>query len=144
MVTVIPENGSAPNADIPDDNSTGVIDTITITESGVLTDLNVYLDIHHPWVGDLIVTLEHMETGVSVELVNRPEAMTTTHALAVPGDCDGDDIHNTLDDQAMSSIQTDCQGGDGNQGHTVVIIDQLGIDVFTGPKNAKPWSLRIS
>ena len=36
------------------------------------------------------------------------------------------------------------QGGDGNQGHTVVIIDQLGIDVFTGPINAEPWSLRIS
>jgi len=41
MVTVIPENGSAPNADIPDDNSTGVTDTISISESGTLTDVNV-------------------------------------------------------------------------------------------------------
>jgi hypothetical protein len=111
MLTVIPENGSAPNADIPDDNSTGVTDTISITASGILTDLNVYLDIKHPNVGDLIVTLEHEESGVSVELVNRPEAMPPLRSLAVPGDCDGDDIHNTLDDEATPSIQTDCQAG---------------------------------
>ncbi len=48
----------------------------------------------------------------------------------------------TLDLFLLASIWM--QGGDGNQGHTVVIIDQLGIDVSTGPKNAKPWSLRTS
>jgi subtilisin-like proprotein convertase family protein len=37
--------------------------------------------------------------------------MTTTRALPVLGDCTGDDIHNTLDDQATLFIQTDCQGG---------------------------------
>lgn len=75
-VRIIPPDGSAPNAPIPDDNPTGSTDTITITETGTLTELAVSMDIAHPSVGDLIVTLKHLESGQEVTLIERPASTT--------------------------------------------------------------------
>lgn len=48
------------------------VSTITITDSGNITDLNILnLDIQHTWIADLTVTLTHLETGTSATLFSQ-------------------------------------------------------------------------
>ncbi|MBX3396444.1 MAG: PQQ-dependent sugar dehydrogenase [Phycisphaerae bacterium] len=63
-------SGAGYPAAIPDNNATGVSRSITVPDSGAITDLNVALQISHTWNGDLIVTLTHNATTVT--LMNRP------------------------------------------------------------------------
>ncbi len=65
-----PSGASAPGVTIPDNNATGVSDTIVIGPQFAIGDLDVVLTITHTWVGDLCVTLEH--GGTEVELIRRP------------------------------------------------------------------------
>ena len=48
---------AAPAVTIPDNNPTGVSNTITVTDTGTLTDAKVTVDITHSYRGDLKVTL---------------------------------------------------------------------------------------
>jgi subtilisin-like proprotein convertase family protein len=48
---------SQPNRDIPDNDSAGISDTITMTEAGTIASIKVALDITHSFRGDLHVTL---------------------------------------------------------------------------------------
>lgn len=50
-----------------------IISSITVVESGNITDLNILnLDIEHTWIADLTVTLTHVETGTSAALFTTP------------------------------------------------------------------------
>ena len=62
---------SFPNASLPDDNASGVSDTITVPDSVTITDVDVALQVTHTWVGDLCVTLVHQPTGTTVDLIQR-------------------------------------------------------------------------
>ena len=62
---------------IPANDPNGVSHTINVPESGSVTDVNVYLDISHTWVGDLTVTVEHGGTGVTV--IDRPGVPVSTY-----------------------------------------------------------------
>ncbi|MCP4001401.1 MAG: hypothetical protein GY727_10870, partial [Gammaproteobacteria bacterium] len=58
------DNGSicsSPNLAIPD--AASVTDTLVVSDSGSLTDLNVSVDVTHSYVGDLIFTLTHVDTS---------------------------------------------------------------------------------
>lgn len=90
---------STPNIAIPDNTTAGITDTLTVADSGSVLDLNVVISTTHTWVGDLIVTLEHVDTGTSLTLIDRPGGS---------GSCSGDNIFVTLDDEATLSIETDC------------------------------------
>lgn len=92
---------STPNAAIPDNSNPGVNDFINIADSGTLADLDLYLVIEHPHVGDLRVTLRHVDTGTQRRMVNRPGRPPG------PG-CSGDDIDATLDDDAASPVEDEC------------------------------------
>lgn len=87
---------SSPALGIPDNNATGVSDTIAIANTGVLDDLNLSLSVDHTWVGDLIIRLSHQGSGTSIDLVNRNA-------------CNGSNINVSVDDQASASLQDDCQ-----------------------------------
>ncbi len=60
---------SSPNLDIPDNDETGVSDTIRVPDSGVVRKLRVTLNIEHGYVGDLVVELKH--NGTTRKLHNR-------------------------------------------------------------------------
>ena len=93
---------SAPNLAIPDNTPTGVADTLPIVIPDTLLDLNVAVTVHHTYVGDLVLILEHQETGTSVTLIDRP---------GVPGGaygCSGNDMEALLDDEAKSPVETEC------------------------------------
>lgn len=60
----------APGLEIPDNDSTGVSHTITFVPSFPIGDVGVDLSITHTFVGDLVVTLEHL--GTTITLIDRP------------------------------------------------------------------------
>lgn len=95
----------SPGLSIPDNNSTGITSTMTVSGTGgtVTANLNVDLNITHTWIGDLIVTLEspsgtqvilHNRTGSSADNIvgNYPGSLTPAQPLsAMIGDpLDGD------------------------------------------------------
>ena len=57
-----------------------------------IADLNLKLDIAHTWVGDVSVVLEHVDTGTSVTVIDRPGFPASTNG------CSRDNIVATLDD----------------------------------------------
>ncbi len=92
---------STPGVAIPDNNPGGVTDTMTVAAIGKLLDLNVSVDMTHTFVGDLVFTLVHQDTGTSVTLIDRPGSL--------PGaGCSGDDIDATVDDEASLAVEAQC------------------------------------
>jgi Tol biopolymer transport system component len=92
---------STPDLAIPDRNSVGVTDVISVPVSGTLADLDVSVRIEHTFVGDLRVRLRHVDTGTTANIIDRPGRP--------PGaGCSGDDIDATLDDEAASSVEDQC------------------------------------
>lgn len=47
-------------------------DDLVVGDIDRLQDLDVELNITHSWIGDLIIDLEHVDTGTSVSLVDQP------------------------------------------------------------------------
>jgi subtilisin-like proprotein convertase family protein len=79
---------SAPNAQVPDNNTTGFSDTIYIPEHTTIKNLTVDLKVSHSYVGDLSVTLERTEQRKTITL------------LAQASDCPSEDLDIVLDDAA--------------------------------------------
>jgi subtilisin-like proprotein convertase family protein len=64
------EHCETPALAIPDNVPAGVYDTLTFTEEMTVTDVEVYVNITHTYIGDLIVELTSPE-GTTVRLHNR-------------------------------------------------------------------------
>ncbi|MCS6776655.1 MAG: proprotein convertase P-domain-containing protein [Chloroherpetonaceae bacterium] len=84
----------APGIRIPDNNATGVTDTINIPESGTLTGIRIEVNITHTWRGDLEVAiiapdgttvLLHNRTGGSADdlITSYPDLTTPAQDLSV-------------------------------------------------------------
>jgi hypothetical protein len=59
-----------PNLSIPDNVPAGVTDTLSASPSCTINDVDIVLEVDHTWVGDLVVTITH--AGTTVTLVDRP------------------------------------------------------------------------
>ena len=122
---------------IPDnDPITGVSDCFTVSQAGTIGDLDVALDISHTWVGDLVVTLTHDDSGRSITLVDRPGVP------ALPSGCGGDDINATLDDEASSPVGGECGAGtptiDGS------FRPHEALDAFDGEDLTGTWTIQVT
>lgn len=87
---------------IPDNDPNGVVDTIYVGDPRLIYDLDVAFYIDHSWVGDLAVSLSHLETGKTISLLDRP---------GIPGSdkgCGSDDIATILDDEISSAAEYKC------------------------------------
>jgi subtilisin-like proprotein convertase family protein len=120
---------------IPDDDPTGVTDTLTIAEAGSIIDLNLRLQITHTWVGDLIATLTHVDTGTTAVLFDQPGVPASING------CGNDNVQCTLDDEAANPVEDECAGGTAIGGS--LRSDQL-LSRFEGESYAGMWRLRIS
>lgn len=78
---------------IPDNDAGGAVLDLFAADARLIHDLDVSLDIEHTWVGDLAVELTHLESGRSVELLDRPSYPE------VDTGCRNDDIAAILDDE---------------------------------------------
>lgn len=81
-------------------------DTINVPDSGTVTDLNLVLDITHPWVGDLQIILTS-PAGTSVTVV---ELIGNVNPPAATGcGCSGDNITTTLNDESAGGpVESAC------------------------------------
>ena len=82
---------ASPNLAIPDNQQTGVVSVLQVPQSGQLTRVTVSVDIAHPYIGDLQVSLTsptgstvmlHNRTGASADNVIKTYANEDTPALA--------------------------------------------------------------
>ena len=93
---------SSPSQSIPDNSTSGVSNSISISDTRLVGDLNVSLDILHNWIGDLVVTLTHQETGKTVTLIDRPGYPAT------PEGCRRENISTILDDALTLPVEGQC------------------------------------
>jgi len=89
--------------ELPDNDTMGLQKTLYIGEGGAITDVDISFDVTSTWVGDLIFTVEH--DGTAVTVMDRPGVPTTGFG------CSGDDIDMTLDDEAATPVEDECGGG---------------------------------
>ncbi|MCB9857622.1 MAG: proprotein convertase P-domain-containing protein [Phycisphaerales bacterium] len=56
---------------IPDGSTTGAATTIVVSQNAIIEDLDIDVEITHSWIGDITVTLTHVESGKSALLINQ-------------------------------------------------------------------------
>lgn len=61
-------NDTAAPAPIPDNNPAGVTISVPVPDSFFVADLNVGIGITHTWIGDLLLRVKHVPSGVEQEL----------------------------------------------------------------------------
>ncbi len=117
-----------------------VSDDMTVTgHPEALSDLDVSLDIFHGWIGDLTVTLLHVDTGTSVVLVDEPGTPNFTYPSDVG--CQEDEIDATLDDEAMVAAEDQCNASPPAMGGLVTPNNPL--SAFTGESLNGTWRLSV-
>ncbi|NQY05053.1 MAG: T9SS type A sorting domain-containing protein [Flavobacteriaceae bacterium] len=122
-------NGCTTYADAPGTVIPTSVDTVTTTidvpTGGAITDINVYLDISHTWVGDLNITLESPAT-------------TTVNFANLTGCGNVDDVDATFDDEAAAAINC------GNLATGQTFIPSTALSGFDGEDQAGTWTLSVT
>lgn len=124
-----------PNFPIPPNNISS--DTMTVVDSGTLTDLDIYLNIPHTWTGDLELVLEH--DGTMTTFVNRPGSPASHFG------CSGDNYDVIVNDEGTDGdIETQCDNHPAIHGNRVG-GDPAGatLDVFDGHDLSGDWTMTI-
>ncbi len=135
---------ASPAVSIPDGMASGVLldlAPVACREDCVVTDVTVSLVVEHPWIGDLVVTLQHLDSGTSIALLDRPGS----EFLGFPGPygCGGDDIDVTLLKDALTSAHEICSNTE-----VPVLAGQAqpieSLEVFDGLSAASAWRLTVA
>jgi subtilisin-like proprotein convertase family protein len=115
----------------------GTISSVQNITGGVLSDVNVSVQIAHTWTGDLKATLTG-PTGVSTTLFDQPGIPATQNG------CEFDNIQVTLDDQ--SSLPASALEGTCNTtGTSIVGVFQpiQALAAFNGTASTGNWTLTV-
>jgi hypothetical protein len=118
---------------IPNNDSTGISDSVTVTGAKTVSDVDVFLRIEHGAVRDLVVTLEHLETATEVTLIDRP-------GTPPGGGCTRNDVEAVLDDEAGSPVENACGNPIAISGSFVP--NEL-LAAFDGEGYAGTWRLTV-
>ncbi len=112
-----------------------ISDSIVVDAAGFVGGLKVVLDLEHTYVGDLIVTLEHEETGTVVTLVDAPSSNL-------------DNIRTFLTDAAALDIQDDVgapsQEGEGEAYQEARYRPTEPLEFFYGEAVEGTWTLSVT
>jgi len=125
-----------PNIAIPDNSPQGLGSPLALNEAGNLLGLDVSVRITHTWVGDLRIGLQHVDTGTTVLLMDRPGQDGSGFG------CDGDDINVTFSDGAVDPIEDECGAGIPSLDGT--FTPQVPLAAFAGESLAGNWVLFVS
>lgn len=127
-----------PAESIPDGDPAGTTVDTQISAELALDVLEVGLDITHTWVGDLIVELEHVDTGTTITLVDRPGYDGSGFG------CSGSNMDIILTDGASLSVEDDCSddGEAYEAGERYQPVEAL--DGFSGENLQGTWELTVS
>lgn len=119
---------------IPDNKYSGVSDDISITDNRILVDLNLYMNISHTWVGDLVITLINQDSGKAVTVLNRPGATL--------GSCYYDNIIAVLEDAAAQPVDEQCAAAPA--AISGIYLPGESFDSYTGSTVSGRWVLNVS
>ncbi len=109
---------------IPDNNTTGISSTISISANKIIRDVNVTVNIIHPWIGDLDLTLIS-PSGKSVLLVSSRQD-------------DGANYTNTVfDDSALNPL------GSGTAPYTGTFSPEGTLSNFYDEASVGNWILKV-
>ncbi len=133
---------SAPSSAIPDNDPTGISDTISVSHGGTVGDIVVLLNIEHTYMNDLIVTLTHESTNTSIELMSRPLNSLNTS-------CATNDFNGRLDDSASLNINNSCapvqmSTDDPAYPDPVFFQPYQALGAFDGESLSGNWTLTVS
>ena len=106
--------------------------TMDVRDCGVLTDVDVGLDIGHRWIGDLKVSVTS-PAGTSVVILDA--------VLNGTGSCVEDNVFAVLDDDAATPVQTVCENTDPSIDGTFDPDSPL--SVFNGELADGIWTLTV-
>ncbi|MGW8250529.1 MAG: proprotein convertase P-domain-containing protein, partial [Anaerolineales bacterium] len=121
---------------IPDDDPFGVSNEIYVADQRLITDLDIALDIRHTWVGDLVVNLTHLDSGRSVNLIDRPGIPATSQG------CYENNIFTILDDEISSPAEWKCASDPA--AISGIYLPNTPLNTFDGESAAGSWSLQLS
>jgi subtilisin-like proprotein convertase family protein len=136
---IIVEYCSYPNITIPDcAYPNGAEDTMTITDTGTITDLDVDVTIYQTWIGDLCVKLE-MIGGPEIILVLRIGDSALGCDTGGCCGCSADNIICILDDEGTSgNINDACPPVPGNS-----YVPEEALSAFDGVEFAGDWKMTV-
>ena len=119
---------------IPDNDANGVNDDIAISDGRVLVSVSLYLDISHSWVGDLVVRLNHQNSGVSITTLDRPGSP--------PLGCGNNDVVAILDDGAAQPADDKC----ASYPHAIsgIYLPSQELRTFSSESAYGTWQLNVS
>ena len=123
---------------IPDNNTVGINNSIVVSSARSIADLNVAVAIAHPWVGDLRVTLTHVDSGTSVVLLDQPGIPATTNG------CGRDDIDALFDDASLRLAEDRCAVGAPLATIDGSVRPDGSLTGFNGENLAGTWRLNVS
>jgi subtilisin-like proprotein convertase family protein len=132
---------SAPNVGIPDNDATGVSDTIAMGMDFEITDLDVDLTIDHTWVGDLCVTLMGPD-GTVIELIRRPGLAADTCGPGTCCGCGNNNYDNIIlaDEGTGGAIENQCTA---NLTSAPNYVPNEALSAFDGKSSAGNWTLTV-
>jgi subtilisin-like proprotein convertase family protein len=124
---VVCSNSTATNVPITIPTTANVTanSTLTITDTSVISDLNVSINVQHTWVNDMTISLIS-PSGTEVQLVNRPCASAALN-----------DVIATFDD---SGVALTCANNPAVSG--TIKPSQL-LSAFNGQTANGVWTLRV-
>lgn len=125
-------NQPAPNAPLGD-NTTTTIDFV-VSEDLMLTDLNLFADINHSFVGDLEIRLRS-PNNTEVTLLDRPGVPGSTNG------CGDNDMVVTFDDDAVFDLEGHCPGS--TPWYTGDAAPVQPLSAFNGESTAGTWQLIV-
>ena len=135
---------STPGLSIPDNDPNGVTNDIVIGSGGSINDLNVSLDATHTWVGDLIFTVEHVDTGTTATIVDQPGLPVLNATFG----CNDNDFDNfILDDESANGPHDDaCPNTDSTPAYpSNSDWDPIQpLSAFDGEDLAGTWRINVS
>ncbi len=131
----------SPNIAIPDNNVTGTVVSVNLIAPGLVTDLDIFLDMEHAWVGDLEMTLEHVASGITATLINRPGLPAVP-----PFGCGENDIRAIIDDEASQDVESSCPSRLALAGRLVGgdPADNSLLATFDGQEITGQWRLHVT
>ena len=131
----------SPNIAIPDNNITGTVASVNLIAPGLVTDLDIFVNMEHPWVGDLKLTLEHVGSGITTTLINRPGLPAVP-----PFGCGESDTRTIIDDEGSQDAESSCQSRLALAGHLVGgdPADNSLLTAFDGQEITGQWRLHVT
>ena len=134
---------SSPELAITDFEPKGVYDLSPLITTGCvpITDINLSVEITHPWVGDLLIQLNSSDSDGSnfhsTIVLDRPLYPT------FPPGCDGDNIKNTFDDEGDFGAEANCFGN-GAYFDDKHLIPNNSLENHGDANTCGYWELRVN